>query len=183
MPETEASTVIIRSGTPDEAASPIIQLKRPTGASLHRHRSDQEIGTPLDFIAAVEERFGPLTWDLAASAENTKAPNYFTRAVDSLKQDWTVLSGNLWLNPEFAQIDPWASKCRETRAQAPKQRILMLTPGSVGTNWFAEHVHLHALILGLRPRIKFVGAKDAYPKDLTLSVYGEAPGFDCWRWK
>jgi hypothetical protein len=58
----------------------------------------------------------------------------------------------------------------------------MLTPASVSTEWFNDSVHGQALVLAIRPRIKFVGHADPYPKDLILSCYGEPPGFDTWRW-
>lgn len=57
-------------------------------------------------------------------------------------------------------------------------------PASIGSNWFAEHVHRRALVLGLNgPRLKFEGSPDPYPKDLMLVCYGESPGFDVWRWR
>lgn len=41
-----------------------------------------------------------------------------------------------------------------------------------------------AMVLGLSPRLTFKGEKDPYPKDLMLSVYGQAySGFDTWNWR
>ena len=37
----------------------------------------QDYATPADFMAAVMKRFGPIAFDLAAHAGNTKSPNYF----------------------------------------------------------------------------------------------------------
>lgn len=148
------------------------------------HRSKQDYQTPPEFIAAVVGRFGPIAWDLAASPSNAVGDgSYFTEQQDSLAQDWTDLTDNLWLNPPFARIRPWASKCRQSAGLG--RRIFLLTPAAVGSNWFAEHVHGHALVLGLSPRIKFVGEKAGYPKDLILSVFSDRSlvGFDVWRWK
>jgi phage N-6-adenine-methyltransferase len=147
-------------------------------------RSRQDYGTPISFIHAVENRFGgPITWDLAAHADNAKCANYYDQRQDSLAQDWTQLRGNLWLNPPFADIEPWARKCKESRVEG--RRIFLLTPASVGSLWFAEHVHGHALVLGLCPRLRFEGAKDDYPRDLILSVYSAHMriGFEVWKWK
>jgi len=145
-------------------------------------RSKQDYGTPWPFIDAVVERFGPLAWDLAADSDNTKAAQHFDIEQDSLKQNWTALQGNLWLNPPFGDIGPWARKCAETRTGPGEgRRIFLLTPASIGSCWFAEHVHGKALVLGLSPRLSFDG-KNSYPKDLMLSVYGRPPGFDVWRW-
>lgn len=149
-------------------------------------RSRQDYETPPEFVAAVARRFGPLLVDLAASPTNAKAPAFLTEGNDSLASPWTNWStGCAWLNPPFADIAPWAEKCAVHRHAfaAGGGRILFLTPASVGSEWFAEHVHRKALVLGIRPRLTFVGAADQYPKDLILSVFGELPGFDTWRWK
>jgi phage N-6-adenine-methyltransferase len=144
-------------------------------------RSKQDYATPRELIDAVEARFRRLDWDLAASAENRKAAQFYSIADDSLRQDWTKLTGNLWLNPPFADIEPWAAKC--AASTGPGRRIFLLTPASVGSNWFAEHVFDKACVIALRPRMTFVGATDPYPKDLILSVFGRPAGFELWRWK
>ena len=132
---------------------------------------------------AVEKRFGRIRFDLAATYDNAVCEQWFDIEHDSLEQDWTQLIGVLWLNPPFGDIPRWAAKCKASAG--PGRRILMLTPASIGTNWFAEHVHGTALVLGLNPRLKFIGEKDAYPKDLMLSVWADPSWnkFDVWRWK
>jgi phage N-6-adenine-methyltransferase len=152
-----------------------------TGPSVKRHRSKQDYETPAEFIAACVKRFGLITFDLAATAANAKAPRHFDLEQDSLRQDWREKSGTLWLNPPFADIRPWAAKCSGARNRT--DWILLLTPGSIGTDWFAEHVQGKAIVLGLSPRITFVGSDDPYPKDLILSCFGfGVHGFDTWRW-
>jgi phage N-6-adenine-methyltransferase len=142
-------------------------------------RSRQDYPTPRAFIEAIERRFGKLTIDLAASPENAVCEHYITAAQDSLKTEWPE-TGLGWLNPPFGDIGPWAKKCSESASAA--FRIIMLTPASVGSNWFAEHVHQKAIVLGLSPRLSFDG-KNSYPKDLMCAIYGlGASGFDVWRW-
>lgn len=153
-----------------------------------RWRSEQAVPTPREFLPPVAERFGVITFDLAATPANSVVGGYHFGpgsmwGVDALVQSWHRRNGLLWLNPPFETIGPWAAKCREEAAAGAT--IAMLTPASVGSIWFAEHVHGRALVLGLSPRLKFVGCKHQYPKDLMLSVYGPCitPGFDVWRWK
>jgi phage N-6-adenine-methyltransferase len=149
-----------------------------------RGESKQDYETQPELLAAVVRRFGALSFDLACSGpSNAKAPHFFTEAQDSLAQDWAQLGGNLWLNPPFTRIDPWAAKCRAFAPRGGPRRILFLTPASVGSAWFAAHVHGAALVLALNPRLRFVGASDDYPKDCILSVFGAAPDFDVWRWE
>jgi len=155
------------------------------------HRSEQAVGTPRAFLDAVEERFGIIDWDLAATAANAVTGKYLgpgaSRGEDSLAVDWAMLPhqspGRFWLNPPFGKIAPFAKKCAE-QAPAIDGSILMLVPASVGTNWFAEHVHRKALVLALRPRLTFVGSEDPFPKDLMLCVWGRwvVPAFETWRW-
>lgn len=152
----------------------------------------QDYGTPWEFIRAVEARFGRIEWDLAAHDENAKCVNFIGPDRDSLTVDWAELSptGTLWLNPPFKNIDPWAEKCAAEGARR-HGLIAMLTPASVGTDWFARYVHRKAIVLGLSPRMTFegtvnpkTGKPEPYPKDLMLSVFGMGMnGFDVWRWK
>lgn len=175
----------IANTAPAELAD-LLAMTPTTGPTMARHRSEQVVGTDPLFVAAVEAHFGRIDFDLAATAGNRLAVRYFSKEQDALAQDWTQLRGNLWLNPEFSDIAPWARKCAETASdRRPRhgQRIFLLTPASVGTNWFAEHVHGKAFVLALQGRITFVGHEDPYPKDCILSVYGGFVGFDVWDWK
>ena len=162
-------------------------MPKKTGASLARGRSETVVGTPRVFLDAVERRWGPLTVDLAATAENAKAPHCITPEQDSLVQDWYRLQGNLWLNPPYDDIGPWAKKCVTELAMAPLRgwRVLFLVPASIGSNWFAEHVYCHAAVHALKGRLTFNGHKDPYPKDLILAEYGslDGKGFDVWDWR
>lgn len=155
-------------------------------------RSVQEVGTPYEFLAAVQNRFGAIVWDLAADASNHVVDDWSgpgsVKQPDSLAGAWWALPpGLLWLNPPYANIADWAAKCARARAEghgnSKTHRIALLVPASVGTNWFADHVAEKALVLFLRPRLTFVGHRDPYPKDLMLAVYGERPGYECWRWR
>lgn len=162
----------------------IVETK--TGASLNRGRSKQDYGTPWAFIRAVEARFGPLTFDLAATAANRKAPLHWGPdvGIDSLTRNWAEAHpiGNLWLNPPFANIEAWAMKCA-TEGTDRRGLLLFLTPASIGTDWFSRHVERNAVVLGLAPRLTFESTTDPYPKDLMLSIFGYGlTGFGTWRW-
>lgn len=151
--------------------------------------SRQDYATPPEFIEAVEKRYGPVAFDLAASAHNTKHEDYYSleRGTDSLSQAWwqaTEKSGVLWLNPPFSDIAPWAKKCA---AEAPRLRssvIAMLVPAAVGSNWFRDCVWGKARVELLNGRICFDG-KHGYPKDCMLCIYRSASrpnDIGIWRW-
>lgn len=152
------------------------------GPTINRHRSEQEVSTPWNFITACNNRFGPICFDLAASKQNAKCARFFSKEDDSLKQDWYAIDGLCWLNPEFNDIPTWARKCAaEMRMGA---RILFLTPASVSTNWFSEHVYGKAYVIALTGRLRFIGHENDYPKDMILSYYNAGiTGFETWNWK
>lgn len=106
-------------------------------------QSKQDYGTPWPLIRAIENRWGPLTIDLAARADNAKAPLFITPEEDSLTQDWNERIGNGlgFLNPEYDDIAPWAAKCAGWLGRpkpALKGGIINLTPLTV-SEWFAKH--------------------------------------------
>lgn len=172
-------------------------------ATTPRPRStNQVVGTPWEFIHAVERRFGKLHCDLAALPENAKAPQFITPEQDSLAPStvWpTPPNGEWnWLNPPFSKIVPSKSKPGEfssipwieewvAKVVASQVSTLVLVPAAVGSNWYAEYVENKTMLtLFLSPRIAFDGSASGYPKDLMLLVY-EAGGHryppQQWRWK
>lgn len=149
-------------------------------------RSKQDYGTPLDLRKAIENRFGKIEVDLAATRENTIAPLFYTPEVDSLKQDWVADCGDklCWLNPPFEDIEKWARKCAWYGKHLLTGRILFLTPASIGSNWFRDYVYDEFPIIALNGRPTFVGCKDPYPKDCMLTIFGpEAVTFEVWEWR
>lgn len=153
------------------------------GPTIRRHKSEQDVSTPEEFIIPVERKFGKIGFDLAASADNAKANSYFSILEDSLKQHWYALQQLCFLNPPYSNIAPWARKCAAEAGMGC--RTLLLVPASVGANWFCDYVHNKAFVLFLNGRITFVGQSDPYPRDLMLCCYGfnGFTGYDIWTWK
>lgn len=179
-----------------------------TGPSVKRFESEQVVGTPWAFIRAVENRFGPLSIDLAATAENAKCNRFITPEQDTFKQNWAeLLAGGLgWLNPEFDPMAVSVAKCALEQKRGAS--LVALMPASVSTNWFWDHVQPFATPITITPRICFIGSHvlfpkshpragerkcvnpecegcQPYPKDLMLAHYCENPSHELqrWRWK
>lgn len=201
--------------------------------------SQQDCATPDDFMAAVQMKFGPISFDLAAHAGNKKHARYFAPtefvtkfesptqipaelvppgvslvrktkkgtflyekrvknedtdcyAMDAFAHDWSELSrkfgsehstGNalLWLNCEFSDIDPWASRClAEMRRGASG---LFLTPLNTA-NWYRDNIAGKMDVWELGGRLCFDG-RNVYPKDCMLSHFH--PGAKgrrlLWEWR
>lgn len=149
-------------------------------------RSCQTYGTPPEFLEAVKARLRieRFDCDLAASHANTVAYTYLTETIDALGRDWKFGHGWNWLNPPYAAIGPWVQKAHLEWLDNDVQTAV-LVPAAVGSNWWRDYVHQRCQVMFLNGRIRFVGAKDVYPKDCALLLYGsdDAPRYDVWTWK
>ena len=58
--------------------------------------------TPQWLADQLAAEFGPFDTDPAATAENAKAPAYYTAADDGLSLPW---KGRVWLNPPYGRTD------------------------------------------------------------------------------
>ena len=176
-----------------------------TGPSVKRGQSEQVVSTPWEFIRAVEKKFGPIAWDLAATDDNRKADSWITPEMDTFTVNWSkLLNGGLgWLNPEFDPMVVSVRKCALEQQRGAS--FVVLSPASISTNWFWDHVQPFATVYSITPRICFEGSHNVrpknhpqagqrycdescvgccpYPKDLMLSHYCENPNHELQRWK
>ncbi len=80
------------------------------GSAIARGAADEvdDRGTDPKYFYPWNERFGPFTLDVAASAENTKVARFFTRDDDGLVQSWA--GERVWCNPPYSDIFRWVEK-------------------------------------------------------------------------
>jgi phage N-6-adenine-methyltransferase len=152
-------------------------------------RSKQDYQTPAVLIKAVLKRLAVdrFAIDLAADATNAQAAYWWDEEKDSLKQCWRGMNGWCWLNPPFAQINPWVKKAwEESRAEVVcPAKIAMLVPAGVGANWWRNWVDGKAHVLFLNGRLTFTGETAPYPKDCALLLYTSyiTGGYEVWDWR
>lgn len=155
----------------------------------HPGKSKQDYCTPLAFLDAVKKRFNikDFSIDLATSCKNAIVPAYYTEHHNALLQDWNV-GGVAWCNPPYKKITLWVKKALKESRNG--QKILMLLPASVGSNWFRDYVFEKTPVLYLNGRLAFIPDKPKwlYPKDLMLLLWGyekECCGqlFSVWSWR
>jgi len=89
--------------------------------------------------------------------------------------------GVAWLNCEWADVDPWASRCREEAGEG--MNGLLLVPAQVGSLWFDRHVAGHADVFFLQGRVPFNG--EPFPKDCMVCHYYPGAGkiMCVWDWR
>ncbi len=152
------------------------------------YRSKQDYRTPAIFLEATMRLLAirNFTFDYAADAENTVAPEYYSETGDALSlPEWPVRPGWGWLNPPFTKIGPWAMRCRDLGRRGGK--VALLVPAAVGSNWFRDYVADQAAVLFLNGRLAFMPDHPTwlYPKDCILALYGLDcwPRYEVWSWK
>jgi len=145
-----------------------------------KNKTDQDAGTDPRLFKALNDHFG-FNYDLACTHENQLCKFGLTTSDDALRVDWHLFNGYLWLNPPYANIEPWALKCYEESLLGAK--IVLLTPASVGSNWFRDWVYQKAWVRFLNGRLTFVGHKSPYPKDCQIAIFDNINfKMDVWDW-
>lgn len=106
----------------------------------------------FDEIAAV---YGPFDVDVAARADNAKAPVYYTKEDNGLVSPWF---GRVWVNPPYSKPGPWCERAVvECVIRGNCDLVVMLLPAAIDTQWFHRSVLPYAAWKPLRGRPKFIG--------------------------
>lgn len=126
--------------------------------------------TPQDFFNKLNEEFH-FTLDAAASSENAKCDDYFTKEQNGLIQSWAYKV--VWLNPPYGRYttEKWVKKAYE-EYQRTGCTIVMLLPARTDTIWFHDYVLGKAEIRFVKGRLKFGECKDATPFPSLVAIYG-----------
>ncbi len=120
----------------------------------------QDWATPDYIFEWADEKFGPITLDVCATANNTKCSTYFSTEVDGLVMDW---HGTCWMNPPYgADITHWVKKAAE-ESRTGQTKVIGLLPARTDTKWWHDYVAPYCNIYFLQGRIKFKGADSSAP--------------------
>lgn len=117
--------------------------------------SGPEWATPRRFFEAMQRRFGPFDLDPAATPENAKAPRFYTRDTDGLRQPWP---GRVWCNPPYGRggvVGSWVQKAHAEVAAGRAEVVVALVPASTDTAWWHDHAMEAAEIHFVRTRLNF----------------------------
>lgn len=131
----------------------------------------QDWDTPDKVFLPLNEEFHFET-DLAASPSNTRAPKFFTKEDDGLKQKW---QGTCWLNPPFgdksSKMVDWIKKAWHDTQVDEGLTVVMLIPARTNTKWFHQYCMKAAEVRFICGRPKFGGATHGLPQPLVIVVF------------
>ena len=105
------------------------------------HRTS-EWGSPPWLVAELAAEFahGHFDLDVAASAQNAKAPAFYTIEDDGLAQPWF---GRCWCNPPYGYTDAlgrhvgaWMTKAAAEVSEGRAELVVALVRASVDAGWW-----------------------------------------------
>lgn len=124
--------------------------------------SSDEFGTPDYLYKPLDAEFH-FEIDAAASPENTKCAQYFTKEDNALTLDWIRCAGSanvppvFWCNPPYSRgnVEAFVKKAHEESQKGAT--VVMLLPARTEQSWFHDIVLKHAEVRFIRKRVTFVG--------------------------
>jgi phage N-6-adenine-methyltransferase len=129
----------------------------------------QDWTTPHDLFDPLNEEFG-FTLDAAASAENTLAPEFFSKDNSALEQDWG--KHIIWLNPPYGMkpsLADWVKKAYHSSLIGAT--TVLLIPARTNTIWFHHYCLKYGEVRFVKGRPKFGGAYHGLPQPLCLVIF------------
>jgi phage N-6-adenine-methyltransferase len=124
---------------------------------------------------------GAFDLDVAATAENTKAPRYFTAAEDGLSQPWHAQRA--WCNPPYGykaqgrHVGAWMGKAAAEVSAGHAGIVVALVRASVDAGWWRAAVRDAALVRIWPSRIEFLGMRwRVAPFPSAILVFGALQG-------
>lgn len=129
---------------------------------------EEKWATPQDFFDKLNDEFH-FTLDAAASPNNAKCTNYFTKEQDGLVQSWG--GHTVWCNPPYCRkTGLWVKKAYEEH-QRTGCTVVMLLPSRTDVRWFHDYILGKAEIRFIKGRLKFGGNKNSAPFPSIVVIY------------
>ncbi|MCV6045563.1 DNA N-6-adenine-methyltransferase [Enterococcus faecalis] len=119
---------------------------------LHFSSEKEDWETPQNIFDELNKKY-QFDIDVAASIQNTKLPNYFTKQDNALCQKW---DGNVFCNPPYGrELRKWLEKGYKEFLRNKERTIVFLIPARTDTSYWHDFIFGKADIQFLRGRLKF----------------------------
>ena len=126
--------------------------------------------TPRYVFDKLDEEFH-FEIDVCADDRNHKAPIYFTKEIDGLKQEW---KGVCWMNPPYGRtIGDWVKKAYESANRGGDGTIVVcLLPARTDTKWWRDYVMRASELRFISGRVKFGDSNTGAPFPSVIAIFG-----------
>lgn len=123
-------------------------------STAHFTSKSMDWATPVALMAQLEEIYGPFTLDPCATAENAKAPTFYTPAENGLTHSWA--GHRVYMNPPYGRsIGTWVAKAWYEAYVNGDCDVVCLIPSRTDTRYWHDYVMAADEILFIRNRIYF----------------------------
>jgi site-specific DNA-methyltransferase (adenine-specific) len=138
---------------------------------VHLSSKSDEWSTPNNVYKVLDDIYGPFEFDMAATAENTKCPQYSSDMfVTSLKYgNVGSMFSKIWCNPPYSELKEFL-KIGYEQSQLGAT-IVMLIPSRTCTKGWHQYVMKASEVLFVQGRIKFGGNKNSAPFPSAIVVF------------
>ena len=131
-----------------------------------------EWATPWELFRQLDAEFH-FDLDPCSTHENAKCADHFTKAEDSLLQDWG--GKRVFCNPPYGrELPKWIRKAHDEVQKGAL--VVMLIPARTDTRAFHDYIYHQAEIRFIRGRIKFGDAKASAPFPSMLVIFRPKEG-------
>lgn len=135
---------------------------------VHFSSATDNWATPQKFFAECELEFGKFDLDPCATAENAKAPRFFTKDENGLDKTWF---GRVWMNPPYGRtIGDWMRKAYQEAKNGNAEIVVCLVPSRTDTAWWHDYA-ARGYVRFIRGRLKFGNAKTSAPFPSALVIF------------
>lgn len=123
-------------------------------------------------------RVGPVGLDVCATADNAKAPRFYTKNQNALMQDWArdADGSAAWMNPPYSDIEPFIVKALEESARGLV--VVALLPARTDRPWFHRILaeQRRCEIWFARGRLRFGDAANDAPFPSVIVIFRNSKG-------
>ena len=124
--------------------------------------------TPQDLFDALNKKYN-FDLDPAATVENAKCKEFFTKKENGLLQNWGGRC--VFCNPPYGrQIGKWVEK-GFIESKRANTTVVMLLPARTDTRWFHDYIYKKAEIEFIKGRLKFGESKNSAPFPSMIVIF------------
>lgn len=147
-------------------------IRKKKNHELFTSSKTDEHPTDPKFWEAFVKRFGQPALDVCATAENAKAPKFYTKEDDGLSQNWAFKSDSsgVWMNPPYGKdIERWMMKAMQY-AFHNLMTVYCLVPANTHTRWWYKTARFGEVIF-LTPKLTFDSSENTATHGSALVIF------------
>ena len=144
---------------------------------VYKGRRSDEWSTPRDLFQSLDQQYD-FTFDVAASKDNARIDQYWTKEDNALTKDWDN-SHRYWMNPPFSKAKEFFEKIKTENGKNKIKLVSIYKASNLETKTWQEYILETAnWVLFLDKRVNFdshAGSSNQVPFGSALIGYNLEP--------